>query len=126
MITLAAVVFGLLAGLAALFQVALAFGAPWGPLAMGGRFPGRLPPAMRMAAVVQMAILVVLAVVVSVRARLWSSEWYDVSVVAVWVVVAFCAVSSILNLFTPSKPERLLWAPVALLMLVSALLVALS
>lgn len=34
------------------FQVLLALGAPWGSNAMGGRFPGRFPPAMRVLAVV--------------------------------------------------------------------------
>lgn len=33
------------------FQLALALGAPWGEYAMGGRYPGRFPPGLRLAAV---------------------------------------------------------------------------
>ena len=33
-----------------LFQLALAAGSPWGEYAMGGAFPGQLPPALRLAA----------------------------------------------------------------------------
>jgi len=35
------------------FQIALAAGAPWGAYAMGGAFPGQLPPAMRVTALIQ-------------------------------------------------------------------------
>ena len=40
------------------------------------------------------------------------------------MVVAFAAVSLVLNLITPSAGERMLWAPVALVLLVCSLLVA--
>ena len=36
-----------------LFQIALAAGMPWGHLAMGGRYPGKFPPNMRVGAVIQ-------------------------------------------------------------------------
>jgi len=72
-----------------LFQLALALGAPWGAMAMGGKFPVRLPSTMRIAALAQ-------------------------------------AVSAILNMITPSKRERMLWAPVSVVFLVCATCVALS
>ena len=43
------------------FQIALAVGVPWGDYAMGGAFPGQFPPALRIAALVQALLLVVLA-----------------------------------------------------------------
>ena len=39
---------------------------------------------------------------------------------SVWVVVAFSAMSLVLNSITPSAGERAIWAPVALLLASSA------
>ena len=52
-----AVVFALVTGMVVAFQVALALGAPWGAYAMGGAFPGRMPPPLRVAALIQAALL---------------------------------------------------------------------
>lgn len=106
------------------FQIALAAGAPWGEYAMGGAFPGRFPPALRIAALVQAAVIVALAAVVTSRAGLAPRSWARASRWAIWLVVAFAALSLVLNLATPSGAERAIWAPVALLLLVSSLAVA--
>ena len=104
------------------FQVALAAGAPWGAYAMGGAFPGQFPPPLRVAALVQAALVGAMAVVVLSRAGLvlpgWSGSRF------VWLVVAFAAVGLVLNLITPSAAERAIWAPVAVLLLVSSTVVA--
>ena len=65
---LAALVFAGLVGLVSAFQLALALGAPWGAYAMGGAFPGVMPAAMRVAALVQIAGLGAVALVVLSRA----------------------------------------------------------
>lgn len=44
----------------------------------------------------------------------------------IWVVVAFAAVSLALNLMTPSRGERAIWAPAALLLLISSAMVAMD
>lgn len=108
------------------FQVALAAGAPWGEYAMGGAFPGQFPPALRVTALVQAALLLAMAAVVLSRARLILPGWLRVSRWLIWFVVAFAAVSFLLNLFTPSAGERALWAPAAFLLLVSSAIVALD
>jgi hypothetical protein len=124
--SIAAWIFGaLIAGLA-LFQLALAAGAPWGSLAMGGRYPGRFPPPMRVAALVQIAIYALMAVVVFVRAGMLLPDLLEASRIAVWAVVGLSAVAVVLNLITPSRWERRLWAPVAILMLATSLRVALA
>jgi len=46
--------------------------------------------------------------------------------VLVWVVVAYCAVGTVANAVTPSRPERRLWLPVVAAMLLCSLVVALS
>lgn len=110
-------------GIAA-FQVALAAGAPWGHLAMGGAFPGRFPPAMRVAAAAQALVLVLLGAVVMARAGLVLPHWHAASRRAMPWVVAFTVVGVVLNAVTPSAPERALWLPVTLVLAVCALVVA--
>jgi len=106
------------------FQIALALGAPWGSYAMGGSYPGQFTPAMRVAALIQAGILLGFAGIVLARAGIALRAWERVSRWMVWVVVAFAALSLVLNLITPSAGERMLWAPVALVLLVCSLLVA--
>ena len=108
------------------FQVALAAGAPWGAYAMGGAFPGQFPPPLRVAALVQAALLVGLAAIVLARAGLIRPRWARASRWLIWFVVAFAVVSSTLNLITPSAGERAIWAPVAFLLLISSVAVAFS
>jgi hypothetical protein len=109
-----------------LFQFALALGAPWGRFAMGGAFPGRFPTGMRFAAAAQGLLLLASTGVVLSRAGVALPSWGAASSWLIWVVVAFGALSALLNLITPSPAERRLWAPVAIVMFVSSLTVALT
>lgn len=122
----AAWLFGACIAVLTVFQLALAAGAPWGSLAMGGRFPGRFPPPMRVAALVQVPVYAALAAIVFARAGVAFAYWFGFSATAIWVVVAISAVALVLNLITPSRNERRLWAPVAALMLAASLRVALE
>ena len=123
---IAAYIFTLLSGVGVAFQLALALGAPWGEMAMGGRFPGRFPQKMRIGALVQMLLLVFMALVVLTRADLILSEYYEFSQSAVWFVVALCMISAILNTITPSKKERMIWSPVTIVLLICGFIVARS
>lgn len=109
-----------------LFQFALALGAPWGEMAMGGKFPGRFPRGMRIAALVQIVVLAFIALIVLTRAGVIFSEYLAISKSAIWGVVVFCLVGAILNTITPSKKERMLWAPVTLALLICAIYVAMN
>ena len=111
---------------AAGFQVALVAGAPWGAFAMGGAFPGRFPPGARVAALLQGALIALTAAVVLSRAGVALPSWSRAARRLIWIVVGIAAVSTVLNLITPSAGERALWAPVAVLMLGSSLVVALG
>lgn len=108
------------------FQFALAAGMPWGAYAMGGAFPGQFPPAMRVAAVVQGLVLALLAGVVLARAGLVLHKWERASRWLIWVIVALLALSVLLNFISPSGGERMIWTPVAALLLVCSLFVALG
>ena len=124
--TLAAYVFTGLTIVVVIFQLALASGVPWGEMAMGGKFPGRFSPKMRVAALVQMALLFFMALVILSHVGLVLEQYSVLSKSAVWFVVVVCAVSAILNTITPSKKERMLWAPVAILLFFCSFVVARS
>jgi len=106
--------------------VALALGVPWGSYAMGGAFPGKFPPRMRVAALVQAVLLAGTVAIVLSRAGLVLPAWSGVVGWLIWGVVAIAAAAVVLNAITPSAGERRLWVPVAVLMLVSSLVVALT
>ena len=119
--TAAAVIYALATVVIVAFQIAMALGAPWGTLAMGGKYPGRFPPALRIAALVQAMVLIVLGVIVLRHTGALSGGALLGQPWLIWVAVAFAAIATILNAITPSKNERALWFPVALIMLVSSI-----
>jgi hypothetical protein len=108
------------------FQLALAAGAPWGAYAMGGAFPGRFPPRLRVAAVVQAAVLALLAVVVMAKAGLVLPDLGTAAPWTIWLAVAMSALSTVLNAITRSAVERRIWFPVAVITLATSLAVAIS
>ena len=119
--SIAAYIFCALALLGAGFMACLAAGAPWGELTMGGRFSGRLPAAARLAAVVQGAMLVGLALLVLDAAGVLA---LDLPAWTRFIPFGVSLVSLVMNVITPSKRERMLWAPVALGMSLSSAYVA--
>jgi hypothetical protein len=124
--SLAAILFALVTAGVIAFQIALALGAPWGAYAMGGSFPGRFPPRMRLAAVGQAVLLGLLALIVLSSAGLIDARILADFPFLIWLVVAFSAVSLVLNAISRSKGERRIWVPVAVVMLGTSLVVALS
>lgn len=106
------------------FQLALACGAPWGHLAMGGRFPGRFPATLRVAAFLQAILLAFFAIIALSQARVVWVQYYDMADNAIWGVAVVSGLSLIMNLVTPSKWERVLWAPAAGVMLLTSSLLA--
>jgi hypothetical protein len=92
---------------------------------MGGKLPDKYPPKMRVVAVVNIFALVLISLIVLVRAEMILPHLFSISKIAIWFVVAFSAIGTILNTNTPSKIERI-WAPVALIQLIASLGIALS
>lgn len=124
--TLAALVFAVAALGVVAFQFALALGAPWGAYAMGGAVPGRFPPSLRVAAAIQAVLIGLLAVVVLSDAGL---VWPDLAIALpwlIWIPVAVSALAVVLNAISRSAGERRIWVPVAVVLLLSSLVVALD
>ena len=122
----AAIVFALATAIVIAFQIALALGAPWGRYAMGGAFPGRFPPPMRVAAVVQAILIGLIALAVLSAAGVVLPEISVAFPWLVWVAVVVSAIAVVLNAISRSAGERRIWVPVASVLLVSSLVVALA
>ena len=122
----AALVFALVALGVIAFQMALALGAPWGAYAMGGAFPGRFPTPMRIAAVVQAVLIGLIALAVLSTADLVLAGLADTVPWLIWVAVAVAALAVVLNSISRSAGERRIWVPVAIVLLVCSLLVAMT
>lgn len=115
----------ILTGVVILFQFCLSIGLPWGAASMGGKYPGVYPQKMRVVAVVNMVLLSVLMMIVLVNAGLILPQFMSFSEIAIWFVVAFYAIGTVLNTITPSKIERI-WAPVAAIQLITTIIVAIK
>lgn len=93
---------------------------------MGGKFPGKFPSKMRVAALFQILILLFFILIVFTRAGMMFNQFYNMSKIMIWFVVGFFVIGSILNLITNSIGEKLIWAPVSIIMLITSLIVAFS
>jgi hypothetical protein len=123
--TTSAITFTVFTGIVILFQGCLAAGLPWGKASMGGKYPGKYPPKMRIVAVANMLLLSFIAAIVLSEANLMFPQLKTISGVGIWVIVIFFVIGTIMNTITPSKIERI-WAPVALIQLITSLIVAIS
>lgn len=121
--TISAIVFTVLTGIVIIFQGCLAIGVPWGAASMGGKYPGKYPPKMRVVAIINMILLAFIAAIVLSRADILFPALKSVSNIGIWLVVVFFALSTVMNTITRSKIERI-WAPVALLQLISSIIIA--
>lgn len=121
--TVSAFTYAVFMAIVVVFQFCLAIGIPWGAASMGGKFPGKYPPKMRVVAVVNMAMLCFLTLIVLTRAGLILPQLFVMSKHAVWFVVVFSAISVVLNTITPSKIERI-WVPATVIHLITSTIVA--
>lgn len=119
-----AIVYTVITLIVVIFQICLFFGAPWGQMTMGGKYSGKLPIKFRIFALIQSLLLlfVCLSIIEKVRLTDFLSDF--VTDKTVWLAVIIGFVSMVLNTITPSKAERRLWAPVAIIMFASSLIIA--
>jgi hypothetical protein len=109
------------------FQLALISGAPWGEFAFGGKNKGVLPIQLRIGSVITTFIYLGIGghylAQVDVFPRFLGP---DMNQIANWAIVGLNALALIMNTITPSKKERMIWAPVAFVLLTTSALVALA
>ncbi len=123
--TISAIVFTVFSGIVIIFQGCLAAGAPWGKASMGGKYPGKYPPKMRMVAVINMILLSFLVSIVLSEAGLLFHQLKSISGIGIWLVAVFFFIGTIMNIITPSKIERI-WAPVAFIQMITSIVVAIG
>ena len=123
--TISAITFTVFTGIIIIFQGCLAAGVPWGEASMGGKYPGKYPPKMRIVAILNILILAVIAVIVLSRAGFILPQLNKISRIGIWFIVVYFGIATVLNSITPSKIERI-WAPVALVQMITSIIVAIS
>lgn len=121
---IAAIVYAVFSAFTMMFHLALVFGAPWGHLTLGGKYIGKLPGRTRVLSVLAFLILAVFAFIVLVRADLVLPQFHVASRFAIWLPALYMTIGLFLNSFSRSKPEKKLWVPIILIMLLSAVVVA--
>jgi hypothetical protein len=121
-----ALLFAVVIAALVVFQLALAAGAPWGRFAWGGQNAGVLPRKLRTASAVSILIYVLLVLPAFDLAGIVDLVPNGVSQAAAWVVFAYLALGVVMNAVSRSRPERYTMTPVALVLAVLALVVAIS
>jgi len=106
--------------LVCLFHLALVFGAPWGEYTMGGQTKGTLPVQGRVTAVISILVLLLMAGALQAKFGIgllatWPSA---VITVLVWLTFGYAVLGFVMNWITRSKKERMVWGPVATVLLV--------
>ncbi|WP_204745513.1 hypothetical protein [Glycomyces paridis] len=109
----------------AVLQIALAAGAPLGHFAWGGKHEV-LPRNLRIGSAVAVVIYVVFALFLLSKAGLVSVIGDPLLSVGMWVITVYLFLGSVLNLLSPSKPERYAATPATLLLAAAFLLTILT
>lgn len=123
---LAALIFCSLFALLALFQLALALGAPLGRFAWGGGHK-RLPMPLRIGSMISIALYALFCAIIAERAGLVSLfPWSSVSTIGAWVVTGYLGLGIVMNAISRSKPERYTMTPLVIVLFAMALVVTLS
>lgn len=125
-----AVLAALLFGVLALYQGALALGAPWGAFAYGGRAAredGTLSGTYRLASAAAAVLLVLFAILILIRAGVVGTSGDGTLVtVLVWVIVGFLILNTLSNLSGRSRIERFGFGGITIVLVALCALVAVS
>ena len=123
---LAALIFCTLFAVLAVFQLALALGAPLGRFAWGGGHE-RLPVPLRIGSVISIALYALFCAIVAERAGLVALfPWSSVSTIGTWIVTGYLGLGIVMNAISRSKSERYTMTPVVIVLFAMALVVAMS
>ncbi len=115
----------ILAGLT-VFQTALILGAPLGKYAWGGTH-AVLPASLRAASVISIILYTIFAGIILSKVEIVTFIKSPVLIdMGIWVLAVYFAVGVLINGISRSKPERNLMTPVALVLAITTVLIALN
>ena len=110
----------------AVFQAALAFGAPLGRAAWGGART-HLPTRLRVASGVAVVFWLLAALAILARAGFDVSPLSGaVALWGTWILVVLLPIGALMNIASSSPWERFLWGPLALVLAILCFVVARS
>jgi uncharacterized membrane protein SirB2 len=108
-----------------IFQLLLIVGRPYGRLAWGGRYEV-LPNRLRVSSLVSIILYVLIGIVIVSHAQLAPIIDSTTNLTySMWFLTAYFTLGVVMNLASRSRPERLVMTPVALILAVSCLVLAL-
>lgn len=109
----------------AVFQLALAAGAPWGAAAYGGIHRGTLPNGLRINGLVFGAVIhPIVALYLLDAGGIVASAWLPGSrTIVLWGLAAFFALGTLANFASRSRVERW-WGPLTLALTVCCVIIA--
>lgn len=122
----AALLFAAVIAALVVFQLCLAAGAPLGRFAWGGQHPGVLPKRLRIASAASIVVYALLVVPAFDLVGIVDLLPDGVAQVAAWGVFAYLALGVVMNAASRSRAERFTMTPVALVLAVLALVIALT
>lgn len=109
----------------AVFQIALAAGAPLGRAAWGGTHAGQLPVGLRVGSAIAVGVWAFAAMIVLGRAGVTPTTFSPTFLLrGTWILVGVTLIGALMNLASPSSWERYLWAPFTLVLAGLCFLVA--
>ncbi len=111
--------------LLAVFQIALALGAPLGRFAWGGQHRV-LPAKLRIGSLVSVVIYALIAVLAWDRVRAIDVVPDVVAQVGMWIVFAYFVLGILMNAISRSKPERNTMVPVSIVLAALSFLIAMG
>ncbi|MFB9311023.1 hypothetical protein BJY17_003159 [Agromyces hippuratus] len=122
---LAAIALCVILGVLAVFQLALALGAPIGRFAWGGQHRV-LPARLRIGSAIAIVIYAVIAVIALDRAGAIDVVSDVVSTVGMWVVFGYFVLGIPMNAVSRSRAERYTMTPIVVVLAVLSLVIALG
>ncbi|AWB94690.1 hypothetical protein DCE93_02640 [Agromyces badenianii] len=109
----------------AVFQLALALGAPIGHFAWGGQHRV-LPPRLRIGSAVSIVIYAIIAALALDRVGIIDVVSDTVSTVGMWIVFGYFVLGIPMNAISRSRAERFTMTPVVIVLALLSLLIALG
>lgn len=112
----------------AVFQVALALGAPLGGMSWGGKHEGTLPFFLRVGSGVAAVLLGLAGLIVMARGGVlnWSPVPRDLLGVSTWVLAILMGLNTAGNVSSESRLERIVFGPASALLTLLCVIVAVA